>query len=50
MKRVCIIRLQYYPVQKNVRRNAEALVKAGYKVDIIALARRGRRNTKICMG
>ena len=38
MKRVCIIRQKYYPENKNLRRNAEALVREGYQVDVICLA------------
>jgi glycosyltransferase involved in cell wall biosynthesis len=43
MKRVCIVRLQYYPWQKNVRRNAETLVRAGYDVDIVCPRQRGEK-------
>jgi glycosyltransferase involved in cell wall biosynthesis len=40
-KRVCMIRRKHYPWQRNVRRNAEALVKAGYEVDVICLGEKG---------
>jgi len=42
MRRVCIVRRKYYPWQKNVRRDAEALVKAGYQVDVICIGYKGQ--------
>lgn len=38
---VCIVRHNYYP-DSHVRRDAEALVKAGYDVSVIALRREGQ--------
>ncbi len=43
MRRVCIIRHKYYPGQRNVRRNAETLVGAGYEVDVICLRWKGQK-------
>jgi glycosyltransferase involved in cell wall biosynthesis len=37
MKSVCLIVQNYYDIDPRVRRKAEALVKAGYDVDVIAL-------------
>ncbi|MBI4303184.1 MAG: glycosyltransferase family 4 protein [Chloroflexi bacterium] len=42
MKRVCIIRQKPYP-NKNQRRNAETLVRAGYEVDILCLKADGEK-------
>ena len=39
MKRICIVRQSYYPVQKNLRRDAETLVAEGHHVDVICLRR-----------
>ena len=39
---VCIVRHNYYP-DSHVRRDAEALVKAGYDVSVIALRREGQQ-------
>ncbi|HEX5166446.1 MAG TPA: glycosyltransferase [Thermomicrobiales bacterium] len=39
---VCIVRHNYYP-DSHVRRDAEALVKAGYDVSVIALRGKGQR-------
>ena len=37
MKSVCLVVQNYYDIDPRVRRKAEALVKAGYDVDVIAL-------------
>jgi glycosyltransferase involved in cell wall biosynthesis len=50
MKRVCIIRRKHYPWQRNVRRNAEALVKAGYEVDVICLRATGQSKRETMNG
>jgi glycosyltransferase involved in cell wall biosynthesis len=44
--RVCIIRRAYYPADNHVRRNADSLIAAGYKVDIICLRNRGEPTTE----
>ena len=40
-KRVCFIRMNYFPEEAHVRKNAEALTAAGYDVDIISLRQKG---------
>lgn len=42
MKRVCIVRQKYWP-NKNVVRNAKALVSQGYEVDVFCLRKRGEK-------
>ena len=41
MKRVCIIRQNYFPEEAHVRKNVDALTAAGYAVDVICLRDRG---------
>jgi glycosyltransferase involved in cell wall biosynthesis len=50
MKKVCIVRQKYYPTQRNLRRNAETLSKAGYKVDVICLGRKGQKKRESING
>lgn len=50
MKRVCIIRQKFYPGQKNLRRNAETLVREGYHVDIICLKGRSEKKRDVING
>ena len=50
MKRVCIVRQKHYPQQRNLRRNAEALVKAGYEVDVICVGRKGQKKGETMNG
>ena len=50
MAKVCIVRLTYYPWQRNVRRNAEALVSQGYEVDVICLRKKGEKKREIMNG
>jgi glycosyltransferase involved in cell wall biosynthesis len=50
MKRVCIVRRKYYPGQRNVRRDAEALIKEGYEVDIICTGFRGQKKAEVLDG
>jgi glycosyltransferase involved in cell wall biosynthesis len=50
MKRVCIVRQTLYPWQKNVRRNAETLVREGYEVDVICQRERGQRRREVING
>lgn len=40
--RICILRGDYYPQDTHVRRNAEALVAAGYEVDLVCLRAEGQ--------
>lgn len=49
MKRVCIVRQKYWP-NKNVVRNAEALVSQGYEVDVIALREKGEKRQETIRG
>src|SRR5882672_2632117 len=45
MKSVCILTQSIYDLDSRVRRKAEALVSAGYSVDVLALASaRGKKN------
>jgi len=41
--RVCFIRMNYFPEEAHVRKNAEALTEAGYDVDIICLRQKGEK-------
>jgi glycosyltransferase involved in cell wall biosynthesis len=50
MKRVCIVRRKYYPWQRNVRRDAEALVKAGYEVDVICTGHSQQKKYEVMNG
>ncbi|MCH7952932.1 MAG: glycosyltransferase [Chloroflexi bacterium] len=42
-ERVCFIRMNYFPEEAHVRKNAEALTEAGYDVDIICLRQKGEK-------
>ena len=42
MKKVCIVRLAYYPAETHTRRNAECLVRKGYQVDLICLRQKNQ--------
>lgn len=37
MKRVCLVRQKYYPQQRNLRRNGDALTKEGYEAHVICV-------------
>jgi glycosyltransferase involved in cell wall biosynthesis len=50
MRKVCIVRRKYYPWQRNVRRDAEALVKAGYEVDVICTGYKGQLKREVMNG
>ena len=50
MKRICIVRRKHYPFQRNVRRDAEALVKAGYEVDVICTGDADQKKFEIMNG
>ncbi|HEY5640200.1 MAG TPA: glycosyltransferase [Dehalococcoidia bacterium] len=41
--RVCFIRMNYFPEEAHVRKNAEALTGAGYDVDIICMRQKGEK-------
>jgi glycosyltransferase involved in cell wall biosynthesis len=41
MKRVCIVRQDYFPSEAHVYKNVKALASAGYKVDVICLRGEG---------
>lgn len=43
MKRVCIVKLGYFPEIMLLRRDAEALMSNGYQVDIICFRRKGEK-------
>lgn len=40
-KRICLVRMNYFPEEAHVRKNAEALMSAGYEVDVICLRDKG---------
>jgi glycosyltransferase involved in cell wall biosynthesis len=50
MKSICIVRRKYYPGQRNVRRDAEALIKEGYQVDIICSGHTGQKKYEVLNG
>jgi glycosyltransferase involved in cell wall biosynthesis len=50
MKRICIVRINYYPDEPHLRRDAEALVSAGYSVDVICLKRKGQKSREVIDG
>lgn len=50
MKSICIVRRKHYPFQRNVRRDAEALVKAGYEVDVICTGDADQKKFEIMNG
>lgn len=50
MKRVCIVRRKHYPWQRNMRRNAETLVKEGYEVDVICVKMEGQPRREVMNG
>ncbi len=50
MRRVCIVRYKHYPAQRNLRRNAETLVKAGYEVDVICVGSKRQKKRETLNG
>jgi glycosyltransferase involved in cell wall biosynthesis len=42
-KRICFVRMNYFPEEAHVRKNAEALTAAGYEVDVICLRDKGEK-------
>ena len=40
-KRIAFVRMNYFPEEAHVRKNAEALMEAGYEVDVICLRDKG---------
>lgn len=50
MNKVCIVRQKHYPAQRNLRRNAETLVKAGYEVDVVCVGRKGQKKRETMNG
>ncbi len=49
-KRVCIVRQKAYPMQRNMRRNAETLLREGYEVDVICYGREGQPRNEVMSG
>jgi glycosyltransferase involved in cell wall biosynthesis len=49
-KRVCFVRMNYFPEEAHVRKNAEALIAAGYEVDVICLRDKGERAKETVKG
>src|SRR4030067_3539447 len=50
MKRVCIVRINYYPDEPHLRRDAETLVEHGYDVDVICLRRKKQKSREVIRG
>ena len=50
MTSVCIVRENYYPFQRNLRRNAETLARHGYAVDVICQRAEGQKRREIING
>jgi glycosyltransferase involved in cell wall biosynthesis len=50
LKRVCIVRHNYYPEEAHVRRDAETLVKHGYDVDVVCLKKRSEKSRESVRG
>jgi glycosyltransferase involved in cell wall biosynthesis len=49
-KRVCFVRMNYFPEEAHVRKNAEALIAAGYEVDVICLRDKGEKASETVKG
>lgn len=49
-KRICLVRQKFYPAQRNLRRNAEALVAEGHHVDIICIGKKGEKRYETLNG
>jgi glycosyltransferase involved in cell wall biosynthesis len=43
MAKICIVRQEYFPWHKNLRRSAETLAREGYAVDVICLRMKGEK-------
>jgi glycosyltransferase involved in cell wall biosynthesis/thymidylate kinase len=50
VKRACIVRINYYPDEPHVRRDAETLVESGFGVDVISLRRKGQKAHEVIGG
>ncbi len=50
MKRICMVRNNYYPGMQPNRRNAETLVSYGYEVDVICLKNKGEKSEDVING
>jgi glycosyltransferase involved in cell wall biosynthesis len=50
MRRVCLIRQKIYPMQRNLRRSAETLVKEGCWVDVICVGSKGQPRREVMNG
>ena len=50
MKRICIVRMNYYPDEPHLRRDAETLASAGYAVDVMCLKRKGQKSREVIDG
>lgn len=49
-KRACIVRQKSYPKQRNLRRNAETLLKEGYQVEVICVGNKGQKRSETVNG
>jgi glycosyltransferase involved in cell wall biosynthesis len=49
-RRVCFVRMNYFPEEAHVRKNAEALIAAGYEVDVISLRDKGEKARETVKG
>lgn len=50
LKRICIIRQWYYPIDPRVRKEAQALVDVGYDIDLICLRKSGEKKRESMSG
>jgi glycosyltransferase involved in cell wall biosynthesis len=50
LRRICIVRHNYYPEEAHVRRDAETLVAHGYEVDVICLKKNGQKSRESVHG
>ena len=50
MKRVCIVRHNYYPDETHLRRDAETLLRHNYEVDVICLRKNGQKTQETSGG
>lgn len=49
-KSVCIVRQSYFPAEAHVRKNVDALVDAGFRVDVVCLREEGARGREAYRG
>jgi glycosyltransferase involved in cell wall biosynthesis len=50
MKRACIVRMNYYPDEPHLRRDAETLLENGYVVDVVCLRKKDQKSQEVIKG